>query len=84
MHSTQCLMMCLRDIQVTPEHMTEDGDTFAGIVAVKAKHRVSGKPIEFESSFIGTFKDGEDSLSTQPGGLFEHTDSDRCAACGYP
>ena len=49
----------LGDIHIVPEHLTDDGDTFAGVVLAKGTHKATGKPVSFKSSFFGTILNGK-------------------------
>ncbi len=55
----QMLNSLFQDIHIVIDHLTEDGDTFAGVVTVNATHKPTDKPINFKSSFFGTSKEGQ-------------------------
>lgn len=48
-----------QDINITIDDLMEQGETFSGVVTVRATHRPTSKPVEFQSSFFGTVREGK-------------------------
>lgn len=47
------------DLKCTVVRSVEDGEDVAGVVNVTAVHRATGTPVNFDTSYVGTVRDGK-------------------------